>query len=108
MNQKSPGNNSVDDDIEMLGLDDVVEKMHSPLLRQNGVKHTPHVLLRNVEESSDEDDDDDGGEHDGAGRRALLGSHQGTLGHGKLVSPVGKRWSHIKSIVIEVRGRYQP
>ncbi|GLB35589.1 putative divalent cation transporter [Lyophyllum shimeji] len=89
MNSQSPGNGSLEDDIEMIGLEDVVKKPRSP----------PHQDGRGMH-SHDFEDSDDEDEH-ADGRQALLGSQERSSGHVQLVSSVGRLWPQISSIVIE-------
>lgn len=99
MSPKPPGHVKIEDDIEMIGMEDVVERTHSP--RENGATAKPYTPVRDVT-AEDSEDDDDMEEEDS---RALLGSpHHGRAR--KLLDPIGKRWPQIGSIVVEVRGIY--
>ncbi|RDB19190.1 Solute carrier family 41 member 1 [Hypsizygus marmoreus] len=90
MNPKSPGNGLVDDDIEMIGLEDVAERPP----HANDTKHLPPV---HTEDEEDEDDHDLGEDS----RRALLNSNERSHATDPLKLSTGKLWPQIKSIVIE-------
>lgn len=91
MNSKSPGSTSGEHAIEMVGLDNLVERP------QNDV---PHVYPRDIDELDDEEDNDLNED----GRSALLGPRQRTRGRERLSNPFGKYWPQVKGIVVEVRG----
>lgn len=95
MNSKSPGNSSIEDDIEMIGLEDIAERSKSPT-RQNGINPSQP---RDLDDSDDEDNElgDDG--------RALLSSHVRTRTRERISLPIGVYWPQIKNIVAEVRGK---
>ncbi|KAF8061747.1 Mg transporter [Lyophyllum atratum] len=88
-NAQLPGNGSVEDDIEMIGLEDVAKRPHSPL-HQNG--HGTRW-----QDLDDEDDEDDGEDTS----QALLGSPGRVHARTRVVNSVGKLWPQIGNIVIE-------
>ncbi|KAG5641149.1 hypothetical protein DXG03_005888 [Asterophora parasitica] len=88
MNPQSPGKGSLDEDIEMIGLEDVVKSSQS--LHQNGGLRTP-----GAEDSDDEDD------HGDDGRQALLGFDERPGRHERLTKSVGTLWPQVKNIVVE-------
>ncbi|KAF5386660.1 hypothetical protein D9615_002041 [Tricholomella constricta] len=95
MNPQSPGKSSLDEDIEMIGLVDVVKRPQSPP-DQHG--HQNGDLPHDPEDSDDEDN------HGEDGRQALLGSHERTPSRDRLVQSVksvGTLWPQIQGIVIE-------
>jgi hypothetical protein len=92
MNLNSPGNTSLDEDIELIGLErtrpDTKDAVHPP----------PYSQLKREPEPSDGEDDDDNAGEEGSSESLLRQNRTREL------EPITeKRWPQIKNIVIEVR-----
>ncbi|TFK31972.1 solute carrier family 41 member 1 [Crucibulum laeve] len=97
MNPNSPGYSSLEDDIEMIGMDDVAEAAEIPHHQNGTMDAPPYSRVAPAEDSDDEDL-----EHD-EGSRALLdgwGDAQPSRRE-RLLKPFGKLWPQIHGIVIE-------
>ncbi|KAF9464530.1 solute carrier family 41 member 1 [Collybia nuda] len=94
MSPKPPGHVDLEDDIEMIGMEDV-ERTRSP--RENGTNTKSYIPVRDTtaEDSDDEEDDDEE-----EAIQALLGSPHRSRTK-KLLDPIGKRWPQVGSIVVE-------
>jgi hypothetical protein len=95
MNLNSPGSTSLDEDIELIGLE------HTRPDTKDVVYPPPYSQLKREPEPDEEEEDDD--DDDNAGEE---GSSESLLRQNRTrqLEPITeKRWPQIKNIVIEVR-----
>lgn len=94
MGRSAPGYESIEDDIELIGMDDLADRPDTQ--KQNGIQW--HA--KPGEDSEDEID----AEGEEGSRGLLSGQHDWTPTREQFLKPIGTVWPHVRGIVIEVCG----